>query len=168
MVKFLKIRDVKNPERRFGDAGFDVYVPNYSEQFINDLRDKNPNIDISEEGIKIGPGEAINIPTGLKTKFPPTIALEANNKSGVATKKHLVYGASVVDSGYQGEIHAHLINVGTEVQLIKYGEKIVQFIPRLIDTDEHEVYENMTDEEFYEGVTTERGAGAFGSTGIGL
>ena len=29
-------------------------------------------------------------------------------------------------------------------------------------------YENMTDEEFYEGEVTARGAGAFGSTGIGV
>lgn len=168
MVKFLKIRNVKNPERREGDAGFDVYVPELTEQFLNDIKAKNLDIDISIDGIKVGPGEAVNIPTGLKTKFPPNIALEANNKSGVATKKKLVYGASVVDSSYQGEIHAHVINVGTDVQLIKYGEKIVQFIPRLIDTDCHEVYENMTDEEFYEGIQTERGAGAFGSTGIGV
>jgi len=168
MVKFLKIREVKNPERREGDAGFDVYVPNLTEEFLEALKAKNPDIDISVDGIKLGPGEAVNIPTGLKTKFPPNIALEANNKSGVATKKKLVYGASVVDSSYQGEIHAHLINVGTDVQVIKYGEKVVQFIPRIIDTDCHEIYENMTDEEFYEGEVTARGAGAFGSTGIGV
>lgn len=166
MINFLKIRNVKDPIRDSGNAGIDVFVPEYSEQFIADLKAKNPTIDISETGINVGPQESINIPTGLKTKFAENIALEAANKSGVATKKKLFVGACVVDSSYQGEIHAHLVNVGNEVQHINYGEKIVQFVPRFIDTDAHTVVDNISDEEFYEGVKTARGAGGFGSTGI--
>ena len=52
----------------------------------------------------------------------------AFNKSGVATKKQLVAGAAVVDEGYQGELHIHIINVGGAVQRIIAGDKIMQFI----------------------------------------
>lgn len=166
MVKFLKIRDVKNPQRDRGNAGIDVFVPNYSDEFLTDIKTKNPNICITEEGITVKPGQSVNIPTGLKTSFPENIALEAANKSGVATKKKLFVGASVVDSSYQGEIHAHVVNVGVDEQHIMFGEKIVQFVPRFIDIEEHSVVEGISSEEFYNGIVTARADGGFGSTGI--
>ena len=166
MVKFLKIRDVKDPQRDSGNAGVDVFIPNFSESFMEDLKAKNPGIDITDLRILLRTQESINIPTGLKTKFADNIALEAANKSGVATKRKFLVGASVVDSSYQGEIHAHVINVGKEDQVIKYGEKIVQFIPRFIDIDPIQVCEGISPEEFYEGEVTKRGEGGFGSTGL--
>ena len=36
-IKLLVCGDVKAPQRKFGDAGIDLFVPNYSEQFIKDL-----------------------------------------------------------------------------------------------------------------------------------
>lgn len=165
MVEFLKIRKVKSPEREEGNAGFDTFVPDYSEEYLEAIKAKNPDIDITDLRILVKPQESILIPLGLKTKFSPDLALEAANKSGVATKKKLFVGASVVDSSYQGEIHAHFVNVGKEDQIIKYGEKIVQFIPRVIDFSYHSVVEGMSESQFYEGVTTARGEGGFGSTG---
>lgn len=171
MVRFLKIRDVKDPQRDKGNAGIDVFVPNFNQLILEDLVKKNPNINIqaddekSEPYILVRPGESVNIPTGLKTSFPENIALEAANKSGVATKKKLFVGASVVDASYQGEIHAHVVNVGLEEQRIAFGEKIVQFIPRLIDIEQHEVVSDMSSDEFYNGIKTARGEGGFGSTG---
>lgn len=166
MVEFLKIRKVKDPQRESGNAGIDCFVPEEEGGFINDLKAKNPTIDITDLRILLNPGQSVLIPLGLKTKFPENIALEAANKSGVATKKKLFVGASVVDSSYQGEVHCHLVNVGDEVQTISFGEKIVQFIPRVIDTEEHRVYSEMTEEEFFNGIKTKRGQGGFGSTGI--
>lgn len=166
MVKLLKIRDVKDPQRELGNAGIDTFVPNFSEQFMADLKAKNPTIDIREDGINVGPQESVNIPMGLKISIPTNIAFEAANKSGVATKKKLFVGATVVDASYQGEIHCHLVNVGLEVQHINYGEKIVQWLPRYIDDSQIQVYDGITSEEFYEGKTTSRGEGGFGSTGI--
>lgn len=180
MVKFLKIRDVKSPQREKGNAGIDVFVPNYSDEYCEALNAKNPGLKmdclhctnaVTGESVDdfyvivLDPGDSVNIPTGLKTSFPENIALEAANKSGVATKKKLFVGASVVDSSYQGEIHAHVVNVGNEQQVIGFGEKIVQFIPRLIDTEEHEVVEGISSDEFYGGIKTIRGEGGFGSTG---
>ena len=77
MVKLLKIRDVKDPQRELGNAGIDTFVPNFSEQFMADLKAKNPTIDIREDGINIGPQESVNIPMGLKVSIPTNIAFEA-------------------------------------------------------------------------------------------
>lgn len=166
MIKFLKIRDVKSPIRDLGNAGIDVFVPNYSKEFFNDLTEKNPRLTITDTRIFLKPQESVLIPLGLKTYFDQNLALELANKSGVASKKKLFVGASVVDSSYQGEIHAHLVNVGNETQTIEFGEKITQIIPRVICIDELDVYDlGTTSEEFYGGTTSTRGEGGFGSTG---
>ena len=167
MIKFLKIRDVKSPVRDLGNAGIDVFVPNYSEEFFNDLTKKNERLIITHDAIFVRPQESVLIPLGLKTHFNQNLALELANKSGVASKKKLFVGASVIDSSYQGEIHAHLVNVGNETQTIAFGEKITQIIPRVICIDEIDVFDlDTTSEDFYEGMTSSRGEGGFGSTGI--
>ena len=165
MVEFLKIRNVKDPKREMGDCGIDVYVPEYSEEYLGDLKAKNPDLDITDLRILVKPQESVLIPLGLKTKFESSLALEAANKSGVATKKKLFVGASVIDSSYQGEIHAHFVNVGKEDQIIKYGEKVVQLIPRVIDYLAIGITSGATADEFYKGEVTSRGEGGFGSTG---
>ena len=88
-------------------------------------------------------------------------ALIAFNKSGVALKKNLFVGACVVDEDYQGEIHLHVVNVGTQSITIEGGEKLVQLVllPVFYDT-----IEELKQEEWFS-TTTERGAGGFGSTG---
>jgi dUTPase len=60
-----------------------------------------------------------------------------------------------------------MTNIGQFPVHINFGEKIVQAVPYVIDYKEHTVDspETMTEEKFYEGFTTERGDGAFGSTG---
>ena len=41
-IKLFVCGDVKAPQRAKGDAGIDFFVPNFSEQFLKDLTDKNP------------------------------------------------------------------------------------------------------------------------------
>ena len=44
-IKFIKIRDVKSPERGTSEAaGIDFFIPWQSENFAADLKEKNPNI----------------------------------------------------------------------------------------------------------------------------
>ena len=40
-IKLFVCGDVKAPQRAKGDAGIDFFVPNFSEQFLKDLTDKN-------------------------------------------------------------------------------------------------------------------------------
>ena len=62
----------------------------------------------------------------------------------------------------------HVFNDGEKVTIIKYGQKLVQFVPVRVNPDDIVVVYNdeITLEEFYEGHDTERGAEGFGHTGI--
>ena len=165
--------DVKKPEREFGNAGIDFFIPHYTDTFDAAFNDKNvteqANLFFNKElgwHIEIKPHGRVNIPSGVRSRISSDIALEAQNKSGVATKHGLVYGASTVDASYTGIIHLSLINTTTNTIKLPLGSKIVQFIPRIIDISDIEVYDNVTMDEFYNGFEfSNRGEGAFGSTG---
>ena len=175
-IEFTKIRDVKSPNRaNKHDAGTDFYVPNYTEDFIRDLQDKNIGrkiqyqIGFDESGdpfcqITIAPGEQINIPSGIKVNIlDKNTYLEANNKSGIATKYHLLVGASVVDADYQGEIHLNVHNVWRSAVTIVTGQKLVQFIHKYyIDTE----WSEISNEDYNNIEESDRGVGSFGSTSL--
>lgn len=172
MIKFLVIGDGIAPKRAQGDAGFDFYVPKYSDALVDEINKKSNrkvyivNKDNNEDvKIKLYPHEDILIPTYVYSQFPSNIALVAKNKSGVATKQKLNVGACVVDSSYQGVIHVHVTNVSSEPQFIEFGKKIVQFVPFLIDDSEPEVFTDLKPEKFFNSKSN-RGAGGFGSTGL--
>lgn len=183
-MQFIKTRDVKDPVRNTDEnAGIDFFVPAYCYQFRHDLLNKNAGMKtpcnkvltfftrlfrksyITNTGvIYIAPGKDVVIPTGIRSKFETNLALIANNKSGIATKKKLIFGASVIDTSYQGEWHAHLINTSHKYQTVECGQKVIQFIPHIISTDPVEVLD-ITPEEFYTEKTS-RGEGWQGSTGL--
>lgn len=171
MIKFFiePGYEVKKPERDFGNAGVDFFIPNNSETFMKAFNEKNDpkNAIISESHICIKPHSRVNIPSGVRSRISPNVALEAQNKSGVAAKLGLVYGASTVDANYQGIIHINLINTTDEPISLPFGMKIIQFIPRLIDTSSIEVYDNIAFDDFYADFEfSNRGEGAFGSTNV--
>ena len=170
-IKFLKIRDVKSPTRAYEyDAGIDFYVPEFNEPFLNDLAEKNQGRDLvmKDDYIIIPAHSRIMIPSGIKSRMhAPGRALIANNKSGVATKHGLVYGAAVVDYTYKGEIHLSLINTSMLEIKITPGMKILQFLETPVFVSEVEIVENPTevgDGDFYDGLQDDRGADGFGST----
>ena len=174
MIKFLiePGYDVKAPEREFGNAGIDFRIPEYTETFAKVFEEKNDYayLRVSKDGkrfITILPHGRANIPSGIRSFIPANVALEAQNKSGIATKLGLVYGASVVDANYQGIIHLSVINTTDKEVDLTLGTKIVQFLPRVIDISPIEVYNNMSLDEFYKDFEfSNRGEGAFGSTGV--
>lgn len=166
--------DVRKPERDFGNAGIDFFIPKETPAFVDAFNDKNlpenARLERNAEGdliIKIAPHGRVNIPSGIRSRICVNVALEAHNKSGIATKYGLVFGASTVDASYQGIIHISLINTTASEIHIPLGMKAVQFIPRIIDISEITVYDNMSFDEFYKDFEhTNRGEGAFGSTGV--
>lgn len=220
VIKFLKVRDVKSPNRAHQfDAGIDFFVPKFNAEFIKDLKEKNhsvfyPNDDSGSYTINTGslimssgivsvgtspdpevkyeltdsndtlimydeeagknyfnlvPHSRIMIPAGIKSRMAtPGRALIASNKSGVATKKGLVFGAQVVDYTYKGEIHLSLINTSTKLVRIYEDMKIIQFVETPVFFSSVEVIndddELDTETVFYEGLQDDRGEGGFGST----
>ena len=141
---YTKTRDVKSPIRAHNtDAGIDFFVPN----------------DFGEVILK--PGDDVLINSGIKVAIPEGYVLIFKEKSGVATKKKLTVGASVVDSDYRGVVHFHLFNNGLDEQKIMSGEKIIQGL--VIPVSLCMTKEISIDE--YDKMETERGSGGFGSSG---
>ena len=162
-MKILKVRDVKTPTRGTSlSAGIDFYVPN----------------DFNE--VSLNPHDDLLIPSGIKAKFDENYMLMAADKSGVSTSKYAavradrtpkqdahysptILGAKIVDADYQGEIHIHIINLGNYPIRITPGTKIAQFI--LVPVNYDVIEEVETEHDLFNGVSTERGDGGFGSTG---
>lgn len=155
--KFVRVRDVHVPTRaNQGDAGMDFYVPN--DLTVDDLIKCNTNtyirnFDITSkdqitvlagevycfvndvdpknymDSIVIGPHATCVIPSGICGILEPEASmLQANDKSGVSSKKKLKVTASIIDSPYTGEIHHVVFNTTNEQTRIDLGEKLVQYI----------------------------------------
>ena len=141
--EYVKVPTRSNPS----DAGLDVYA---------NLRDP----------MVIEPGGSAIIPTGLRFGIPHGYMLQVMNRSSVAAKRSLIVGAHVVDSGYDGEIFINLHNVGTELQQVKFGQKIAQLVMipvvhfRALEEVDGLIYDDR------QPITiSDRGEGALGSTG---
>ena len=164
-VKFVKVRDVKSPERGTSvAAGTDFFVP-------NDFNNGQPFL--------LEPHHDILIKSGIRASLPAGTMWMGADKSGVVTSKvamnragnlakasnpdsSLKVGAKIIDEDYQGEIGLHIINIGNAPTLIEPGQKIVQFI--LVPIIYPELIECSTVDEVFT-CETERGEGGFGSTG---
>ena len=131
------------------DAGLDVHF--------------NPE-ESELKGIYLEPGESKLFSTGLKFGVPHGYMLEVKNRSGNASKRSLLVGACVIDSGYDGEVFVNLHNVGNERQWIERGMKIAQIVMvpvvlfRALETSKDNLY------EWYPITMSNRGDGALGST----
>tara|TARA_Y100001938_G_scaffold149400_1_gene236062 strand:- start:2497 stop:2967 length:471 start_codon:yes stop_codon:yes gene_type:complete len=110
---------------------------------------------------RIEPGQSVLMQTGIKMEVPPNCMLQIMNKSGIASKKHLITGACVVDEGYDGEIFVNLHNIGDQVQYIEPGQKIAQGVFIHIEKPSFKI---LQEDNIYGG-STDRGTGALGSTG---
>lgn len=112
--------------------------------------------------ILLAPLSRINIPSGIYCQMEESErALIAHNKSGVASKHGLIYGAQVVDFEYQGEIHINVINTSSSVVRIYAGQKLMQFLELPIFTSAIEEVGSLQD--LYDGATSRADSG-FGST----
>jgi dUTP pyrophosphatase len=171
-IKFIKVRDVKTPERGTGEAaGIDFFVPTADETFVKDFVKKNNDlpmpimarVDENSMQITVMPQGRVLIPSGFHTYLAPGTALIAANKSGIATKAGLIFGAQVVDSDYTGEIHISVINTSNTPVTIKSGDKLIQFIHTPVLLSPLEEVDRETFDKLHD--NSERGAGGFGSTG---
>lgn len=160
-LKIQKLTNVQLPSKAHStDAGIDFYLP----QDLNYIIQNGKNIKIEtyndngvvKTAIAIYPNQSLLLPMGVKTEFNNNYTLVFFNRSGTATKKHLLRGACVVDSSYRGELLLNLNNVSNEKQYILPGEKIIQGL--LLPVPEVEIIEAEVN------TNTDRGEGGFGST----
>lgn len=145
-VRVFRTRpDAKLPVRAHRtDAGMDFFF--------------NP---VEGASARIKPGQSVLLETGIKMEVPSDCMLQIMNKSGIASKRHLITGACVVDEGYTGEIFVNLHNIGTETEYIEAGQKIAQGV--FVKIEKPGLWE-IEDDNIY-GTATARGDGALGSTG---
>ena len=133
----------------------DVKLPKYETDDSSGM-DLAANI---EEQIKILPGKASIIPTGISLAVPKNFEIQIRPRSGLAAKKQITVlnTPGTIDADYRGEIKVILINLGNEVFTIEKGSRIAQMVLCPITKA---VLKEVSDLD-----ETNRGSGGFGSTG---
>ena len=136
-IKIKKIREnIKLPDYAYEhDAALDLYSP---------------------EDMVLKPGQRHGFLMGFATEIPEGCVALIWDKSSFGAKGIKTLGG-VVDSGYRGEWKIILQNTSNEDFAIKKGEKITQALIQKV--------ERAKIEEVNELSKSERGEGAFGSSG---
>jgi dUTP pyrophosphatase len=114
-----------------------------------------------ESPVVLGPGERASIPTGIAIALPAGFECQIRPRSGLAARHgiSMVNAPGTVDEDYRGEIHVIMINLGDRPFVIERGGRIAQAVVSRYERIEWEVVEALA--------ASERGAGGFGSTGVG-
>ncbi len=173
-IQICKTRNVKTPARGTAvAAGLDFFMPedltvedmNAMEKktghYLDYIKDETGNF---VKTIIIKPGQSACIPSGVKAKLPHGYCMEFHNKSGIACKKSLLAGSCLIDEDYQGEWHIDVHNVSsTNTCAVTAGDKIAQFVMYKVEYPSVEIV--STAEELFRNAESDRGEGAFGSTG---
>ena len=137
-VKVIDFGYENLPNRAHGnDAGADIYACMHDGATSYVLR----------------PQETVKIPLGLGLCLPDGYAAYVFPRSGLAAQG-IVCELPPIDSGYRGEIHAIVTNVGKEPWKIDNGDRIGQLVIMPVVVA-----------DFVTETGAERGTGAFGSTG---
>ncbi|QEX20077.1 deoxyuridine 5'-triphosphate nucleotidohydrolase [Hypericibacter terrae] len=111
--------------------------------------------------VTLAPGERGLVPTGLAIALPAGFEAQVRPRSGLALKHGvtLLNSPGTIDADYRGEIGVILVNLGQLPFTIERGTRIAQM-----------VVAPVTRVSWAETATlpeTARGAGGFGSTGVG-
>jgi dUTP pyrophosphatase len=114
-----------------------------------------------DDPVVLEPGARSAVPTGLIVVIPVGFEGQVRPRSGLALRRGLTVANApgTIDADYRGELKVILVNLGHESVTIESGERIAQLViapvahAEIVEVDE-------VDE-------TERGAGGFGSTGVG-
>jgi dUTP diphosphatase len=107
------------------------------------------------------PGEYTAVPAGIALALPQGYEAQLRPRSGLALRHGvtILNAPGTIDSDYRGEVKAILVNHGAQPFVIARGMKIAQMVIAAyahVEWDESAVLDS-----------TVRGAGGFGSTGLG-
>jgi dUTP pyrophosphatase len=111
--------------------------------------------------VMIAPGRWAAIPTGLVLAVPDGCEAQVRPRSGLAARHGVTVlnAPGTIDADYRGEVQVLLVNLGSEAFAVTRGMRIAQLVvaplarARLVETVQLS--------------ETGRGAGGFGSTGLG-
>ncbi|MEI4196764.1 dUTP diphosphatase [Roseovarius sp. E0-M6] len=112
-------------------------------------------------GVTLDPSERALVPTGLRIAVPEGYEVQLRPRSGLALKHGITLPNSpgTIDSDYRGPLAVIVMNAGQEPFHIAHGDRIAQIVLAPVVQAEFVLNETLTG--------TARGAGGFGSTGVG-
>lgn len=117
---------------------------------------------VSTIDVLIAPGERVLVPTGIAIALPDGFAAFVHPRSGLALRHGLsiVNTPGTVDAGYRGEIKVLLVNHdATHAVNVNRGDRIAQLVVQRVERVDFVEVDALTD--------SARGAGGYGSTGVG-
>lgn len=116
----------------------------------------------ASEAVTLAPGERALVKTGVSIALPDGFVAYVMPRSGLALKNGiaLVNSPGTIDAGYRGEIGVILLNTDKSATFeVKPGDRIAQLVIQPVVRAEFVPVEELPG--------THRGAGGFGSTGVG-
>ena len=151
-MKIMLEHDAILPTRAHStDAGLDLY--SREDKMI-------PSRNMAMMGYEDTPIPAeigVTFDTGVHIAFDPGTYGKIESKSGLNVKYSVVSCGGVIDEGYTGSITVKLYNMGNKPYRVRKGDKIAQLVIMEYKTPKIELVSHLDE--------TERGDGAFGSTG---
>jgi dUTP pyrophosphatase len=113
------------------------------------------------DDVVLAPGERELIPTGLGIALPEGYEAQVRPRSGLAAKHGITIlnAPGTIDADYRGEIGVVLANLGAEPFTVSRGMRIAQLVVAPVS--------RITWREVTALPASARGAGGFGSTGVG-
>ena len=165
--KILKLaEDVKTPSKANPtDSGFDVYAysvkryyQNHGSNFERSFDGESLKKFVNDGAIELACNDRVLIGLGFKCTVGPNFEIQVRPRSGLALKNGLTVlnTPGTIDESYRDECAVIIINLSRQVQVLKLGERIAQFVVCPILLPEIEVVKELP--------SNDRGGG-FGSTG---
>jgi dUTP pyrophosphatase len=116
--------------------------------------------DLSEP-VTLAPLERRLIPTGLSLELPAGYEGQVRPRSGLALKQGLtcLNSPGTIDADYRGEVGVLLVNLSASPVTLSRGDRIAQLVIAAVARVELVEAQALSE--------TGRGAGGFGSTGVG-
>ena len=135
----------------------DATVPTYATE-------RAAGLDLSaalDGPMTIAAGGRAAVPTGLAIELPSGTEGQVRPRSGIALRHGVTVlnAPGTIDEDYRGEVCVLLVNLGDEAFVVEPGDRIAQLVVAPIARVGCDLIEVLDE--------TARGAGGFGSTGIG-
>lgn len=109
--------------------------------------------------VPIMPGDRVQVKTGVRVAIPAGYVGYINPRSGMAFRQGLTVlnAPGTVDAGYTGELEVNLINLGSFMETINFGDRIAQLLIQRVELPELDYRDHLPG--------TARGNAGHGSTG---
>lgn len=143
------------PTLKFKKLSSDAILPNYAHP-------EDAGMDIYSNEEKIIPAKSWDlVKTGFSMELPAGYEAQVRSKSGLSLKSGLIVlnSPGTIDENYRGEVGVILMNVSNNDYKVEKHQKIAQMVINKV--------EHFKVEEVFDLSSSNRGDGAFGSTGLG-